>query len=195
MRRLTLAGLLVTGLMLGLLPAASAQARPKRCPNAGVVAENTRAKLFIKVHDDSEYTLRGCMKKSRKRTTLLEWFNCGCSTGDQPAPQYELTRRFAAVNRWGCAPDGSICTGTTTVTDLKLRAELRTVDTGGGVSDLVVTTRGNLALIGPHGLQRSDATGQATLDLSPTAGSLAWAAGTHTLYWTTLGLPRSAPLD
>jgi hypothetical protein len=192
MRRIVIAACLA----VLLVPASAAEAEAKPCPKRGVVAENVKARLYIVSREDGEHRLRGCMKRSHKRTLLSAWTDCDCSTGDLPTPQYALTGRIAAVNEWSCSPfEPGECGGATTVTDLKSRAPLRTIATDGSVSDLVVTRKGNAAVIGPNGLQRADGGGVTTLDPAPDAGSLAHAPGTATLYWTTAGLPRSAPLD
>jgi hypothetical protein len=177
-----------------LLPAAAAEAKPKRCPSAGVVEVTKKAVLYV-VEDDGDHTLRGCVKRSRKRTTLATWFSCHCSIGDEPDPQTRLQGKLAAVNEYFCPPDGSPCTGSASSFDLKARARVHTIDTGTAVSDLVVARGAALAVIAPgRGLVTADAGGEHALDPAAQAGSLAYASSAHILYWTTsLGLPRSAP--
>jgi hypothetical protein len=175
-----------------LLPAAGAEAAAKRCPKAGVVAENRKAVVFVR-HDGDDHVLRGCLKRSRERTNLATWFSCGCSTGDEPEPQVWLERRFAAVNPYFCPPDGSPCGGHVRVFDLRSGIRLRDVDTGGAASDVVLARRGAVALIAARGLVTADGSGEALLDPVAQAGSLAYAREARTLYWTSAGLPRSAP--
>ncbi len=128
--------------------------------------------------------------------TLARWFDCACSVGDEPRPQYWLNGRFAAVNRYSCSPISAVgeCSGKLRVADLSIARFRRSIDTGGVVSDLVLTRRGSVALITPRGLQKSDGSERVTLDAFALPGSLAYAARTATLYWTSANEPRSAHL-
>src|SRR5215212_11573456 len=108
------------------MPAAAADARSKRCPRSGLEAKSSKAVLYEVGDDDGNHELVGCVKKSRKRTTLATWFSCDCSIGDDAPPQAWLSGRMAAVNGFSCSPidPNQPCSGTLEVTDLRSRATL-----------------------------------------------------------------------
>ena len=54
--------------------------------------------LYVRPDDEDGYqVLLGCHKRTRRRTALASWFSQG-SSADDPAPQYWLAGRFAALN-------------------------------------------------------------------------------------------------
>ncbi len=83
--------LLIFAVSLLLAPSAEAEARETRksCPRGAALADNSVARLYI-VSNDSSHSLRACIKSSRKRLILARWFDCACSVGDEPRPQYWL---------------------------------------------------------------------------------------------------------
>jgi hypothetical protein len=127
---------------------------------------------------------------------LAGWFAQGSST-DDPAPQFWLTGRFAAVNRAACPSDPNSeepCTGTVRVIDLRTRRTHATIPAGSPIFELVLTRRGSVGMI--HRNELITAIGPTTQvhDRQPQGGSLAYAPDAHRLYWMSEGQPRSATL-
>ena len=98
--------LLVIALAAALCSAGTASAAPLRakpCPRHAELTSRA-ATLTVRVDDDGYHALTACVKDTRRRIVLAGWYAQG-SVADDPAPQYWLTGRFAAVNQPSCTPD------------------------------------------------------------------------------------------
>lgn len=173
-----------------------ARAKRRACPKMAL-HESSAAKLYVRDSaDDESHELVACVKATRRRTVLADWYSQGSST-DDPAPQSWLTGRFAAINQASCPGDPNSdepCTGTVRVIDLRTRRTYATVSAGSPIFELVLTRRGSVGMI--HRDELITAIGPATevQDRQPQAGSLAYAPNAHRLYWMSQGQPRSATL-
>jgi hypothetical protein len=190
---------IVAALLLGLTPTVAAGADSKRrspCPRAAV-ERSSAATLFIRDDDvDDVHYLVGCLKSTRRRTVLASWFAQGSST-DDPAPQYWLTGRFAAVNQAACPGDPTSsepCTGSLRVVDLRARRTHATVATGSPIFDLFLTRRGSVGLIHRNELITAVGAVVQVHDSEAETWSLAYAEEAERLYWTGAGEPRSTTL-
>ena len=190
--------LLVIALAAALCSAGTASAAPLRakpCPRHAELTSRA-ATLTVRVDDDGYHALTACVKDTRRRIVLAGWYAQG-SVADDPAPQYWLTGRFAAVNQPSCTPDpfdDVPCTATLRVVDLRTRERRSTVQLADPVSDLVLTRHGSLAMIHRTDLIIADGATVSHLDGAAEPGSLAYAARVARVYWTSGGEPRSAPL-
>jgi hypothetical protein len=181
-----------------LWPTAAAEARskPKPCPRH-VEARSSVVKLYIRDSSDEEYhELVSCVRATHRRTVLAGWYAQGSST-DEPAPEYWLTGRFAAINQASCPADPNSeepCTGTVRVIDLLTRHTQSTVPAGSYISELVLTRRGSVGMI--HRGQLVTAVGATvqTVDPHPQEGSLAYARSARLLFWMSEGQAHSVAL-
>jgi hypothetical protein len=175
---------------------AEARSQRKPCPNQALAA-SWAAKLYIRDSSDGEFhELVSCVKATRRRTVLAGWYAQGSSV-DDPAPQYWLTGRFAAINQASCPADPSSsepCTGTVRVIDLLTRRTHATVPAGSPIFDLVLTRRGSLAMIHRGELVTAVGADVATVDAHPQAGSLAYARSAQLLFWMSDGQAHSVAL-
>jgi hypothetical protein len=188
---------IVAALLLGLTPTvAAADAKQRKpCPRAGV-ERSSAAVLSVREDDDFNHELVGCLKSTRRRMVLASWFAQGSQT-DDPAPQYWLTGRFAAVNQAVCPGDPTSnepCTGSVRVIDLRARRTHATVPAGSPIFDLALTRRGSVGLIHRNELITAVGDDVQVLDREAEPWSLAYAAEAKRLYWTGAGQPRSTTL-
>jgi hypothetical protein len=182
--------------IVATLACASPSLAQKRspCPR-DTVARSSVAVLFIRADDDVS-ELRACVKSTRRRMVLASWFAEG-SSADDPAPQYWLTGRFAAVNQARCPGDPTStepCTGTLRVIDLRARSRHATVPTGSPIFDLVLTRRGSVGVIHRNELITAVGADVRVHDTEAEPWSLAYAKEAKRLYWTGAGEPRSTTL-
>jgi hypothetical protein len=176
--------------------AADARSKPKPCPRH-VAAQSSAAKLYIRDSSDGEYhELVACVRATRRRTVLAGWYAQGSST-DDPAPQYWLTGRFAAINQASCPADPNSeepCTGTVRVIDLRTRRTHATVPAGSFISELVLTRRGSVGMIHRGELVTAIGTTVQAVDPHPDEGSLAYAPRVGLLFWMSQGQAHSVAL-
>ena len=173
---------------------AQTRAKPRPCPKS-TVAKSSVAVLY-RSGGETRQRLLSCHRRTRVRRVLATWFEEGSST-DQPAPQYWLAGRFAAVNQAFCSGDPTSpapCVGTLKVVDVRTGRRAASVDTGDPLHDLVLRASGSVALIHRDRLIRVQGGVQEVLDTAAERYSLAYAAQAGRLYWTGGGQPRSAPL-
>jgi hypothetical protein len=182
--------------MLWQATAADARIRAKPCPKRAE-AQSWAAKLYIRDSSDGEYhELVSCVRATRRRTVLAGWYAQG-SSADDPAPQYWLSGRFAAVNQAACPGDPASvepCTGAVRVIDLLTRRRTADVPAGSYITDLVLTRRGSVGMI--HRGELVTAVGGAvqTVDAHPQDGTLAYARSAGLLFWMSEGQARSVAL-
>ncbi len=198
MRARSLIGLAVALVALlavtGPAPGAQAASKPCAARRSTTVARNAQVRVYERGSDD--HVLVGCLLSSGRRLTLDSWFSCGCSRGDESAPQAWLRGTVVAVNRYSCDPIDPLggCSGSARTVDVRTRRTLRSASTGGSVGELLIGPHGAIALVAGRGLVAADADGERVLDPGPgiAHGSLAFAG--PLLYWTSGGAPRSAQL-
>jgi len=203
-----LVAILLLVLALAAAPASAqvqAQARPATagataCAAGGsvTVARGVQARVYVRAQrgDGDRHELVGCLLGSGRKLLLDSWFSCGCSRGDESAPQVWLRGTVVAINRYGCPPGPELgpCVGRVRSVALRSGRTLREVETGGLIGQLVLGERGAFALSVDGAVRKADADGVATLDRGPGVedGSLALAG--PLLYWTRDGAPHSARL-
>jgi len=203
--------LLLTACCALLVPAASAAAAstrshrppPPPCAVKGsvTVAQNVQARVYVRSQraDADQHLLIGCLLHSGQRVQLASWFSCGCSRGDESAPQVWLRERIVALNRYGCSPDPTSpldCTGSARTVSLRTGETLRRANTGTSVGALVQGPRGSFAYVSSAGaVLKSDADGEGVLlDMGPGIDPASLAvAGVH-VYWMHGALPVAASL-
>lgn len=160
-----------------------------------------QARVYVRSQrgDSDQHVLVGCLLHSGQRVQLASWFSCGCSRGDESAPQVWLRERIVAVNRYSCSPDPTSpgdCVGDARTVSLRTGETLRRANTGTSVAALVQGPRGSFAYVSSAGaVLRSDADGEGVLlDTGPgiLPDSLA-VAGVH-VYWIHGGVPVTAAL-
>ena len=191
----------VAALLALLLAAPTASARPKLkpCPS-DVVAETWAAKLYVTSTSGGgydAYSLRSCVKGTRKRSVLARWYRYGSST-DDPEPQYWLSGRYAAVNQAHCSGDPTDpdpCSGALKVVNLRTGKRVATVPTRDRLIDFAMTEGGTVALIHRRRLMLVRGADVQELDTAALTGSMAFAPAAQTLYWTSGGQPRSTPMS
>lgn len=176
-------------------------AAPCTAKGSKTVALNPLARVYVRSErgDADQHLLIGCLLHSGQTVELASWFDCGCSRGDEPAPQVWLRERIVALNRWGCSPDPTSpfdCTGSARTVSLRTGETLRSANTGTSVAALVQGPRGSFAYVSAGGaVLKSDADGEGVLlDAGPgvASDSLA-AAGVH-VYWMHGAVPFAASL-
>jgi len=135
---------IAVGASLALAPTAQAapakERRPCAAPGSTTLARSIEARVFTRSRGD-DHRLIGCLRRNDKRRRLFSWYNCGCSTGDDPYPDVGLGGRYVAVNTWKCVPGGdatSTCTGRLRVIDLRSGRVRYTTDTGNPLRALLV---------------------------------------------------------
>jgi hypothetical protein len=157
-----------------LVPAASASAaktQPHRAPapcaakGSVTVALNPQARVYVRSErgDEDQHVLVGCLLRSGQSVELASWFSCGCSRGDESAPQVWLRARIVAINRYSCPPDPLLggCVGSARTVSLRTGETLRRASTGTAVAALVQGPRGAFAYISSGGaVVKSDETGE-----------------------------------
>jgi hypothetical protein len=200
--------LLLTSMLFLLAGAGSAHAdtfTAQRAPACAVkgsttVAQNEQARVYERSQrgDEDQHVLVGCLLRSGQRVQLGSWFSCGCSRGDESAPQVWLRARIVAINRFSCPPYPTLdpCVGSARTVSLRTGETLRRAGTGSSLAALVLGPRGAFAYVSSAGgVVKSDADGQIVLDTGPgvDAGSLA-AAGPR-VYWLRGGAPQTALLS
>lgn len=177
-------------------PAAQAAGRHKPCP-AKAAVESWEAKLYVtsSIDEDGDeaLVLRGCARGSRRRTVLARWYWTGSRT-DDPAPEYWLAGRYVAVNQAYCSGDPSDpdpCVGSVKLFNLWTGRHLATVPAGDRLGDIVLTDTGTAAVLHRGRLTLMRRAAVQLVDAEALMGSMAYAAGTATLYWMSGGQPRS----
>jgi hypothetical protein len=204
----TLLLLLTTSVLLACAgPAQAAKPKPRPVPapcavrGSTTVALNPQARVYVRSQrgDADEHLLIGCLLRSGQQVQLDSWTSCGCSRGDESAPQVWLRARIVALNRWSCPPDPLLggCAGAARTVSLRTGETLRRANSGTSLSALVQGPRGAFAYVSSGGaVVKSDATGE-TVVLDAAAGidpaSLA-VAGAR-VYWLRAGAPQSALLS
>jgi hypothetical protein len=189
---------LVAGVSLAAAPGAPAAlskaGRPCASPGSHTVARSAYARVFTKSRGN-DHRLVGCLLRNGKRRLLHTWYNCSCSTGDEPDPDVGLAGRYAAVNNWSCPPPGApgTCVGRLRVIDLRSGRVRHAADTGAPLSALLVKPNGSVAFLLGERLIRIDSTGTATLDEGPGIDPASLAASSNRLYWMRGGAPQTAP--
>jgi hypothetical protein len=182
--------------------ATSASQRAPACAAKGsvTVAANPLARVYVRARrgDADQHVLVGCLLHSGQRVELDSWSSCGCSRGDESAPQVWLRQRIVAVNRYSCPPDPTLgdCVGEARTVSLRTGETLRRAISGTSVAALVLGPRGSFAYVSAAGaVVKSDATGETVvLDAGPgiDPGSLA-VAGAR-VYWLRGGAAQTALL-
>jgi hypothetical protein len=187
----------VVGASLALAPTAhSAPAKgrhPCASPGSTTLARSIDARVFTRSRGDY-YRLVGCLLRTGQRRLLFRWYDCGCSTGDDPPPDVGLNGRYVAVNTWKCEPYFTgRCSGRMQVIDLRTGRALHTADTGQPLSALLVKANGSVAFLLGERLIRIDSAGTAVLDEGPGIDPGSLAANSNRLYWMRGDAPQSAP--
>lgn len=178
-----------------------AAAQPCAAKRSTTVALNPQARLYVRSQrgDPDQHELVGCLLRSGRTLQLDSWFSCGCSRGDESAPQVWLRGTVVAINRYGCPPDPTLgdCVGRAHTVDLRTRRTLREANTGTSVAALVLGPRGAFAYVSNGGaVVKSDASdADAVLDPGPGIDPASLALGGTWLYWTRDGAPHSARLS
>jgi hypothetical protein len=197
-----IAPLLALALLAAATPADAKPRKAKRCPAAGArLPQSPQAHLYMRSGlrgYDSQHGIYGCDLKTRRRTLLVVWADCGCSIADEPRPtEIWVSGRHAAVNdTWATSPpwdpvytgDGEL-----EVTDLRSGRVRYRHDTGGGVNRLVLKANGSVAFTQGGSLTRITAAGAELLDTRADPESLA--SSDRHLYWLRDGLAQAAPFD
>jgi hypothetical protein len=181
-------------------PGSGPASAPCAAKGSKTVALNPLARVYVRAQrgDADQHVLVGCLLHSGQRVQLDSWFSCGCSRGDESAPQVWLRERIVAVNRYGCAPDplAGGCTGSARTVSLRTGETLRRASTGTSVAALVQGPRGSFAYVSSGGaVVKSDATGETVvLDAGPGVEPQSLAAAAARVYWLRAGAPQSALL-
>jgi hypothetical protein len=200
--------LLLISISALLACAGSAQAatsKTHRAPTCAVegsvtVALNPQARVYVRSQrgDSDQHQLIGCLLRSGQRVQLDSWFSCGCSRGDESAPQVWLRGRIVAINRFGCPPDPILggCAGSARTVSLRTGETLRRADTGTAVAALVLGPRGSFAYVSSgEVVVKSDGTGETVvLDAGPGVDHDSLAIAGARVYWTRSGAPQTALL-
>lgn len=189
-------------------PVAQASARPRQaaaaqpCAVKGstTVALNPQMRVYVRPErDDSDRrVLVGCLLRDGYKLHLGSWLSCGCSRGDEPAPQVWLRGAVVAVNSYSCPPDPALgdCVGGAWTLALRTGRTLRSATTGSSVAALAIGPRGSFAYVSSGGaVVKSDATGETVvLDPGPGIDLGSLAIGGAWVYWTRDGTPHGARL-
>jgi hypothetical protein len=193
--------LLLVSLSVLLACAGSAQAAsarthrgPATCAakRSTTVALNPQARVYVRSQrgDADQHLLVGCLLRSGRSLQLDSWTSCGCSRGDESAPQLWLRGTVVAMNRYSCPPDPTLgdCVGGASTLDLRTRRTLRRANTGTFVSALVLGPGGAFAYVSSGGVvSKSDAGGEGVLDATPGIDSDSLAIAGARVYWTRAG--------
>lgn len=175
--------------------AAAGKPQGKTCVarGAATVAQSLQARIYERGADN--HVMVGCNRRNGRRTVLARWYNCGCSIGDQEAPQVWLAGRHVAVNQYSCSPIDPMapCQGELDVFDLRTGRVRYRADTGGFIG-LVIKPNGSVGYVRGPQLFRIDSRGSALLDEGPGIDSNSLAVNRTRLYWLHDNLPRTAPL-
>ena len=185
---------------------AQAKARPHRaaatCDARGstTVALNPRVRVYVSAprSDTDRHVLVGCLLRGGYKLHLGSWLSCGCSRGDESAPQVWLRGAVVAVNQYSCPPDPSLgdCVGGAWTLALRSGRTLRSATTGSSVAALAIGPRGAFAYVSSGGaVVKSDASGEdVVLDPGPGIDPGSLAVGGAWVYWTRDGVPHGARL-
>jgi hypothetical protein len=191
---------------LVLAPSAGARKLKPRPVSAHCVVKRSRtvaldpqARVYVRSQrgDADQHSLVGCLLHSGRAIELESWFSCGCSRGDESAPQVWLRETVVAVNRYSCPPDPTLgdCVGTARTFDLRTRRTLRQANTGTAVQTLAIGPRGAFAYVSSSGaVMKADAEGTIMLDGGPGVDAGSLALGGSWVYWTRDGAPHAARL-
>ena len=177
------------------VPGPVAEAKSPPCPKY-VALRSTHAVLYTRSDDEELQRLIGCHKRTRRRTELVSWYAQGSST-DDPAPQYWLAGRFAAMNVASCTggPAGfaeRTCTARFRIVDLRTGATHATFDElTSPISDMVLLRSGSAAFIHRRQLFTVIAGQGALRDGVVDSDSLAYASRSGRLYWTSGDQPKT----
>jgi len=201
---------LLTALCALLVSAASASAAsvrsrpgPASCAakRSVTVAQNEQARVYVRSQrgDADQHVLVGCLLRSGQKVQLDSWFSCGCSRGDESAPQVWLRARIVALNRYSCAPDPLSlggCTGSARTVSLRTGETLRRASTGTSVAALVQGPRGAFAYVSSGGaVVKSDGTGETVvLDAGAGVDPASLAVAGARVYWLRSDVPQTALL-
>ena len=127
--------------------------------------------VYQRSRGDYSQALYGCHPKSRRRSLLRMWQDCGCSVADQNPPRSWLAGRYVAVYRDSCGEGPPLgipapaagCSGALQLVDLR-SGRRRQPELAGLVSGLLLTARGALAFVDAGQLKKLDRDGQVTID-------------------------------
>lgn len=197
---------LVLVLVLAVAPAeAAARAGGERSAVCAVkgsttIAQNEQARVYERSQrgDADQHLLIGCLLRSGQTVRLERWFSCGCSRGDEAAPQVWLRGRIVAVNRYSCPPDPLLggCVGGARTVSLRTGEALHRASTGTSVAALALGPRGAFAYVSSGGaVVKSDASGETVvLDAGPGIEPESLAVAGARVYWLRAGAPQTALL-
>jgi hypothetical protein len=164
------------------------------------VALNPQARVYVRSQrgDADQHLLIGCLLRSGQSVQLDSWFSCGCSRGDESAPQVWLRGRIVALNRYSCPPDPVLgsCVGAARTVSLRTGEPLRRANTRTSVAALVLGPRGSFAYVSSGGaVVKSDATGESVvLDAGAGIDPDSLAVAGARVYWTRSDAPQTALL-
>jgi hypothetical protein len=200
----------LAALLLALVAAGPAQAakpKPRRaaapaCAVRGstTVALDPQARVYVLARrgESDQHDVFGCLLRGGRTFRLDSWFSCGCSRGDEAAPQVWLRGTVVAVNHYSCPPDPTLgaCAGSARTVDLRTRRTLRAASTGSAVAALVIGPRGAFAYVSAGGaVAKADADGAGiVLENGSGIDASSLAVGGRWVYWMRAGAPRSTRL-
>ncbi len=193
MRRTIIGTLALAALLAVAAPASAATKREREriCAKRGVTAAKSPSARVFEVDRDGDHTLYGCLRAGGRLRVLATWFSCGCSVGDENAPDAALHAGvFVALTHFpSCGPFP--CESGPSYSLRNLRSG-RAVSPQGTVSQ-VVAGRGFYAYEDGRVVRVRGGT-EEVLDAGPgiEPGSLAIAG--RRLYWTRDGQPLSSAL-
>lgn len=196
-----LSGVVSLALLVGLAAASTdAEAAKRRCPKVAGALQSDVATVYVRSYDDpdggAENRLVGCSKTTERKTVLGGWFWQGSST-DQPAPQFWLTGRYAAVNQAACPNDpfsSDPCVARFRVVDLRTGRRVAEVGLVSPIEELVLLRSGSAGFIHRGEVVTVVGSVSQVRDPKADAGSLAYAQRAGRLYWTSGGEARSLTL-
>jgi len=164
------------------------------------VVQNAQARVYVRSQrgDADQHLLIGCLLRSGQSVQLDSWFSCGCSRGDESAPQVWLRARIVALNRFSCPPDPLLggCVGSARTVSLRTGETLRRANSGTAIATLVQGPRGAFAYVASGGVVVKSAQPGETVVLvaAPGVDPYSLASAGSRVYWLRGGTPQTALL-
>jgi hypothetical protein len=193
-----LAVVLCAAVVLPLAAASASAPRkpkgPKPCPSVSRASHSTLQARVYSAGAEPNYRLVGCDLKTRRRTALASWYDCGCSVGDASPPALTLAYRFAAIEDTSCSPISPECYSSLIVRDLRSGRTIH-ADRDGTVGPLLFKPNGTMAYLDQRGLVKVERRQTTVVDSGPGIDRNSLATDGRHLYWLRDGQPHAAPFN